>query len=546
MFEFFEREQTPGDVRSTLASALNGDLHYQHQLFTAMLDTWPKLQKAIEEIARSVITAPWEVIPYAERGDKPTPKAEQQAKEIEALIWGMKPRPARMENGLEETIRSIVRGYYYGHAVCEVRWKKSGGEWHPRCTKTIPARFYGYPYDAMSTTEDPEDRLMYRPGGMNGSNGFEDFEPNRFLLAINSGHAGHPSQAAPLRALAGYWLAAIYGLKWFMNFTQLFGIPWRHAEVGDVNDENAVRSAMANIGANGYIVTKPNTKINILSPSSTAGASLPQKELIALADQQCDQFILGQTLTGGTDGSGSRALGEVHQGTLDGVVDGVADFVGGVLTYQFIPAIVAANWGDTIGDELPGFWAKREEVKDEKALAERDEKIGITSGAVPVSKAWFYERHGIPSPADGDELLAPEPIAAEEFPLPAPDGVRGEHATGVVEPPHETKGEEREPKTPEEPPLLSGRRVENEKVKASEAIARLVKGKASMLTNDAFQAAAVSELESSLAGVPVVIRAAVVGEDASVEYSADGAPLIGRLMAQKVAYAELSKALAKP
>lgn len=438
MLEYFEREQLPGDVRSTLSAALNGDLHYQHLLFTAMIDTWPKLQKAIEEIGRKVSVAPWKIHPYAERGEEPDPKAEEVAKEIETLVWGMKPRAARMENGLEDTIKALVRGYYYGHAVCEIRWENSDG-WKPRATKTIPARFYGYPYDA-GTQDDPEDRLMFDPTGMMGSRSFEDFAPHRFIIGVHAGHAGHPSMAAPLRSLAGYWLAAVYGLKWFMNFTQLFGIPWRHAEVGDTKDENSVKTALAAIGSNGYIVTKTGTKINVLDSAKT-GDSLPQKALIELADQQCDQFILGQTLTSSVskDG-GSRALGDVHQDTLDGVVDGVADWVGGILTHQLIPAIVALNWGDSLGDELPEMWAKREQAKDEKALAERDEKIGITTGKVKVGKAWFYERHGIPMPADGDEVLMDEPEPTDFSPTP-PNGAAGDLRPGgfATVPPHETK-----------------------------------------------------------------------------------------------------------
>ncbi|HEX7260599.1 MAG TPA: DUF935 family protein, partial [Luteolibacter sp.] len=203
-------------------------------------------------------------------------------------------------------------------------------------------------------------------------------------------------------------LAAIYGLKWFLNFTQLYGIPWRHAEVADLTkDRNVVETALANIGSKGYIVTGTGTKINVLD-SSKGGDSLPQKALIDLADDQCDLFILGQLLTSGTDGSGSRALGEVHAETLTGVVDGVADFVGEILTHQLIPSIVTVNWGDDLED-LPEMWAKREEAKDESALADRDEKLGITTGKTPVGKAWFYERHGIPMPAEGDELLIEEP-----------------------------------------------------------------------------------------------------------------------------------------
>ena len=435
MLDYFEREQLPGDVRSTLSAALNGDLHYQHMLFTAMLDTWPKLQKAIEEIGRQVSIAPWKVHPYAARGEKPEANAEESSKQIEALVWGMKPKIARMENSLEETIKALVRGYYYGHAVCEIRWERQAGVWRPRATKTVPPRFYGYPYAAMST-EDPEDRLMFDPTGMRGSRSFEDFAPHRFLIGIHTGHAGHPSTAAPLRALAGYWLAAVYGLKWFMSFTQLYGIPWRHAEVADAKDEGAVRSALAGIGSNGYIVTKTGTKINVLD-SAKGGDALPQKALIDLADQQCDQFILGQTLTSGTGSTGSRALGEVHQTTLEGVIDGVSDYVGGILTHQLIPAIVAANYGNSLGDKLPEMWAKREDTKDEKALAERDVALGIPEGKIPVTLAWYRERHGIPAPAAGDELLV---AGAPPLSPPSPDGLPGDPAAGSRTSPHETKG----------------------------------------------------------------------------------------------------------
>ena len=433
MLETFEREQLPDEVRSTLAAALNGDLHFQHLLFTAMIDTWPKLQKAIDEIARKVTVAPWKIVPYAMRGEKPDAAAEKMAKEVEALVWGMKPRTARLESGLEETITSLVRGYYYGHSVSEIRWeRRTDGMWAPRSTKAVAARFYGYPY-GFEDQADPEDRLMFDPDGMTGARSFVDFPEHRFLIGIHAGHAGHPATAAPLRTLAGYWLAAVYGLKWFLNFTQLYGIPWRHAEVADSKDENIVKTALASIGANGYIVTKPGTKINILAPGATSGESLPQKALIDLADQQCDQFILGQTLTSGTDKSGSRALGEVHQNTLDRVVEGVADYVGGILTHQLIPAIVTLNWGER--DDLPEMWAKPEEEDDTKASAERM-KI-LTDIGVPMSEAYVYDELGIPIPAAGDKLFAASATPSQ----PSPNGGPGEPVPGGrVVPPHETKG----------------------------------------------------------------------------------------------------------
>jgi len=422
LWEYFEREQGPADVRSSLSGAMNGDIRLQHLLFSAMLDTWPKLQKAINEMARRVVTEPWTVIPFAERGEEPDEKAQDLAGEIERMLWAMKPRPERNEAGLESTIRNLVFGYYYGHGVQEIRWHRAAsGMWEPRCTKPVPSRFYGYP---SQPTDDGDDRLQFYPSGQLYGSGAEDFPEHRFLIAVNTGHATHPAMSAPLRALAPYWLAAVYGLKWFMNFTQLYGIPWRHAEVADVKDEGAVKNALASIGSTGYIVTKAGTKINVLD-SAKSGDAVPQAVLIDLADRQCDQFILGQTLTSGTDNSGSRALGEVHQDTLTEAVKGLADFVGGILTHQLIPSTVALNYGDKVPG-MPEFWARHEEQKNEKARAERMEILGRIG--VPMSKAYVYEDLGVPVPEDDAELF--RPLA---------NGVQGEPATGGGTPPHETK-----------------------------------------------------------------------------------------------------------
>lgn len=411
--EIFERNQGPQQVEQTLAAALNGDLRYQNSLFVAMLDSWPKLQKNINEQARKVVTAPWKVHPFYEPGEKPKPKDEKFAKEVESMIWGMRPNVPRLEVGFEGLVRTLAIGYYFGHDVEEIRWMKSkNGMWKPRATKTVPSEFYGYPYD--TDEKDPEDRLMFNPNGTEGAQQFEDFPEHRFLIGINSGHPGHPSQAAPLRALAFYWLASVRGLKWMMQFTQRFGIPFIHAKSDDKSTQGRLAQMMQQIGTEGWAVTENGATLEVTA-SNSSGQSLPQRELMKIADDAADIFILGQTLTSGTDNSGSRALGEVHAHTQNEMVDAVSDYVGSILTYQFIPSIIALNWGDV--ENLPQLWAKREEVKDEKALAERDEKLGITTGKTPVAKVWFYERHGIPMPAEGDELLIEE---VEEDPEPDP------------------------------------------------------------------------------------------------------------------------------
>ena len=55
---------------------------------------------------------------------------------------------------------------------------------------------------------------------------------------------------------------------------------------------------------------------------------------------------------------------------------------------------------------------------------------------MPVGKAWLYERHGVPVPAEGDELFQT-----------APHGAQGDPATGFeIRLPHETKAQGEGPK----------------------------------------------------------------------------------------------------
>jgi phage gp29-like protein len=70
------------------------------------------------------------------------------------------------------------------------------------------------------------------------------------------------------------------------------------------------------------------------------------------------------------------------------------------------------NYGDE--GEMPWLQCDFDEDWDEVAAAQRDSTLLAAGVALP--KAWFYERHGIPMPGDGDEVIGgtmPEPETGE-------------------------------------------------------------------------------------------------------------------------------------
>ena len=420
LYELIEREQLPGDVRETLAGALTGDLPRQQLLFQAMIDTWPRLQKNLTEVARSVSSTPWEIQPYSEQGDDATDSAIEKARMVQTAIEGMAPRPAWDELSERGLVKSLVHGYYMGHQVCEVFWDRKPEGTMPRSAKIVPPRFYDYP-------DTGEDRLMFSPDGGFYSGNYEDFPEHHFVIAVNRGHGAHPSIAAPLRALTGYWLAATFGLKWLLQFAQLYGVPFRWAEYEDETVKSKVCNMLENIGSAGWGAFPKGTKLDFVNAGQSAD-SLPQAMLLEMADKQCDTFILGQTLTTDVGNSGSRALGDVHQEVRAGVIQGVNDFVGDIFNHQLIPSIIKLNYGNA--DELPKYNATVEAPKDEIGMAQRDQTL-ISMG-MEVGKEWLYERHGVPMPEEGDDDVF----------SPGGNGAGGDPQTGnSVLSPNETPSE---------------------------------------------------------------------------------------------------------
>lgn len=421
-YELIEREQIPTDVRNTLAGALTGDLQRQQLLFQAMLDTWPMLQKCVEEVADSVASFHWKVEPNKDRDGEATEAAKNKADLVKRGITSTRPHAACNENNFKDAIKDIARGYYMGHQVIETLWTRKDGEIVPRAFKTLPTRFYSYPI----ITEENDRLMLCRDGRYSGVGALEDFPPHHFLIAIKRGHTGHPTIAAPLRALAGYWIAAVYGLKYFLKFAQLFGVPFRWAEYADPTSKTDVCTMLANIGNGGWAAFPKDTKMNVID-AAKGGQSLPQKDLIEMADEQCQMFILGQTLTSNVGDSGSRALGDVHESVRGDKVKSVSDFVGGILSNQLACSIVALNYGED--SEVPDICADIPVHKDEKGMAERDKMLREAFPDMEWSEKQVRDRHGINKPEDEDDTFHA-----------LPHGAGGESRTGDRDvKPHETR-----------------------------------------------------------------------------------------------------------
>lgn len=418
VYQHFERVQGPKKVEQTLQGALNGDPLPQMLLFNAMVDTWPDLGQALNQVADEAAKAPLEIAPYAEEGEEPSALAQDKAAAIRQLKKSMRPDLRVHREGWHGTLKGLAFGYYYGLTVREVFWEQTDDGIFPSSTAELDPVYYRYPLYG-----DQEDQLLFSPTGRTGGVKLEQFDPNKFLIGENRWHRGSALQTAPLRALVGYWLAANYGMKWMMQFAQVYGIPFRMGTYpdGDEKAKYALNDALANLGAAGYASAPAGTTIDVTAIPSSASA-LPQKELIDMADKAVAKFILGQTLTSDVGNSGSRALGDVHEKVRRGRIESAVYFVSSIVNSQLVPAVVGANWPDC--SELPTISADWPDDEDGLKKVERDKTLFGDLG-LPVAKKDLYERHNVRQPEADEELFKPTTSGTPDIMESGPSGAKG-------------------------------------------------------------------------------------------------------------------------
>lgn len=412
---------TPARVEATLRGALQGDPYHQWRLFDLMEDTWPRLAKNLAELKRAVVAMDWQVKPWAEEDTPPTKEATRRARLVSHAVWTMKPEATENENGFEATVRDLMDGWGKGLSVIELLWEirsspSMGNFVGPRATKWIQPRYYGYPtaqdwlglkVDELKTAEAEMVRTEAEVPTLRLTPKLEDyapFPPNKFLIGIYKSKTGHPLAGALLRPLAFIWAASNFAWEYFINLAQIFGMPIRwgtYASNASQSTITALMDMLKNMGSAAYAAFPEGTNLQILDAIKGGSGNSPSESLIDRADTICDLMILGQTLTSTVGNSGSRALGEVHFAVREDVINAASEWVATILNEQFVPAFLRLNFNDE--NEPPEFWPEFRREEDAVKLAQRDEVL--LRQKVRLPEGWFYRRHGIPLPQEGERVV---------------------------------------------------------------------------------------------------------------------------------------------
>ena len=281
-----------------------------------------------------------------------------------------------------------------GFSISEIMWETSESQWLP--SSIVWRQPTWFDFDA-----DTGERLLLRSDEGEPT----ELPPGKFLTVRVKAKSGLTIRGGLARVAAWSWLFKSLGLKDWARFVQAYGAPIRLGRYPPgVSDEDmdALERAVANVAADAAAVLPEGMSIEFVADASVRGRSEVFRDLIGHIDNKLSIAVLGQTLTTETSGTGSYALGQVHDLVRHDIERSDAAQLAEALERDVVQPIVALNHGPR--RSYPKLRIERPPAHDGEQAAK------VLSALVPlgfrVKQEEVHDRFGWSMPAEGDPVLA--------------------------------------------------------------------------------------------------------------------------------------------
>ncbi|GEM_PF-184995 len=282
----------------------------------------------------------------------------------------------------------IVNARLFGFQPMELLWSLDGGRW------TI-TDMVGKPPEWFFYTDENELRLRQKGSTLKGI----ALPAFSFITPRNKPSFKNPYGVAALSRV--FWPVAFKkgGLKFWLKFVEKYGTPFLIGKQPRGASEDAtdkLLDSLENMVQDAVAVIPDDSSVDVLEAGGKAASGDLFEKMVRYHDGAIAKAIQGQTLTSSDgDGSGSFALGRVHEQTFDNVTGGLMKLI--KQTYD-----EALRWWAQVntGGPAPTFaWIPEEDVQKERA--ERD-KILADTGQITFTGVYFKRRYNL----EDDEFVA--------------------------------------------------------------------------------------------------------------------------------------------
>lgn len=294
---------------------------------------------------------------------------------------------------LQRMVRDLIDGAFFGYRVAEVMWGASDGIVAPLDVIAKPSEWFGFHAE--------DSRLKFKPLG---SAAGQDVPDRKFVVVGKMRSWENPYGEPDLAAC--FWPVTFKrgGLKFWVTFTEKYGMPWavgklpRQAPKTDVDD---LADKLAAMVRDAVAVVPDDSSVEFLTTQGSTNADLYER-LLMFCRSEISVALLGNNQS--VELQANRASAQAAQGVEASLRDDDAQMVAAGLN-QLARWICEVNFPG-VTPPVYRFW-EQEEV--DEVQAGRDEKL-FKAGA-KFTNAYFQRAYNL---EEGD--LAPEPAPGEPAP----------------------------------------------------------------------------------------------------------------------------------
>ena len=361
------------------------------------------------------------------------PADDSAAAEADADLVRTWVERSELEDELFDMLDAVAKGF----SVMEIIWDVCERQWMPARLEYRLPRWFRFDHESA-------DRLLLRNAEAPG--GWAELEPAKFVVHRHAAKSGIPIRGGLARVAAWAWMFKSYTLRDWVRFVEAYGQPFRIGKYhggASKDDIEVLRRAVFDIAADAAAVVPEGMDINFITAegSGQSGAQY-YAGLLSYLDAQVSKAVLGQTLTtdAGDKGSGSYALGRVHDDVRQDIERSDARQLAATLARDIARPIVLLNNGDPGRRGFPRISIGREKELDIAVMADALAKL-VPIGLDNVAKAQVRSRLGFAEPKDGEEVLGapgregsadPETRQAEARAAAARAGMQGDEIDRAV------------------------------------------------------------------------------------------------------------------
>lgn len=337
---------------------------------------------------------------------------EQRMDEVAAQDWSIEPGdtsdPKSVEaatllrdeigwNDIHALIEHIMLAWFYGFSYAEMAWEsKTSGMQRPVEIVCVPLRRFVFDANGnplLTSAKQPQGAPLDRTDSTS-------------WVRANSKRMRKPQQAGLFRPTAYASLFKRMSITDWMIFLRKFGLPMtvgKYAENSSEKTRKALLDALRSLGNEGIAMIEEGSIIEVMTGVLRSGSDSPQAPLVNLMNDEISKVLTSATLTTGTGGAGSFALGNVHATRAEKLTLADAQRVGIIFQKYVGEEFCRRNKIECRRPPRLKIHVKRD---SEQGDAQVD--TALSALGLPLSEVQLRERYGRRAPLSAADKVEPQ------------------------------------------------------------------------------------------------------------------------------------------